>query len=55
MTKFVSKEIERELVSSTVFRVLLTPVLFFIILLISAFVHARNLLYANFCAKYFTF
>lgn len=29
MTKFVSKEIERELMSSTIFRALLTPMFFF--------------------------
>jgi len=29
MTKFVSKEIERELMSNTIFRALLIPVLFF--------------------------
>ena len=43
MTEFVSKEIESELMSSTIFRALLTPVLFFFFL----FTHTQQKIYTT--------
>ena len=43
MTEFVSKEIESELMSSTIFRALLTPVLFFDL----QFTHTQQKIYTT--------
>ena len=43
MAKFVSKEIERELMSSTIFRALLTPMFFFDL----QFTHTQQKIYTT--------
>ena len=43
MTEFVSKELESELMSSTIFRALLTPVLFFDL----QFTHTQQKIYTT--------